>query len=167
MKNTNKAANMVKTNRYFYLSNYYSSENKNNKEDYELFIKLSEISKRLNENKKGLVTSASFSTPSKKWEFQDKTTLFIHIYSEDIEWTENPALFVEDIKNEPLSKKTYISVDLLQQKVNVFTGKETRKINFKEFNDILEHHKFIEVYISKEVLLGKGISADALNFFTK
>lgn len=85
MKNTNKAANMVKTNRYFYLSNYYSSENKNNKEDYELFIKLSEISKRLNENKNGLVTSASFSTTSKKWEFQDKTTLFIHIYSEDIE----------------------------------------------------------------------------------
>ena len=166
MKNTiNNAANMVKTGRYFYLSNYYSSENKNNKEDYELFVSLSNTSKFL--NSKGLVTSASFSTPSKKWEFQDKTTLFVHIYNEDIEWTENPALFVEDIKSEPLGKKTYISVDLFQQKVSIFTGGETREINFKEFNDVLERHKFIEVYFTKEVLLGKGVDASALNFFVK
>lgn len=163
--NKNGAANMVKTSKYFYLSNYYSSENKENKEDYELFVSLSNTSKFL--NSKGLVTSASFSTPSKKWEFQDKTTLFVHIYNENIEWTESPALFVEDIKSEPLGKKTYIAVDLFQQQVSIFTGKETRKINFAEFNDVLEHHKFIEVYFTKEVLLGKGVDASALNFFVK
>ena len=163
--NKNGAANMVKTSKYFYLSNYYSSENKENKEDYELFVSLSNTSKFL--NSKGLVTSASFSTPSKKWEFQDKTTLFVHIYNEDIEWTESPALFVEDIKSEPLGKKTYIAVDLFQQKVNIFTGGEAREINFKEFNDVLERHKFIEVYFTKEVLLGKGVDASALNFFVK
>ena len=156
---------MVKTSKYFYLSNYYSSENKENKEDYELFVSLSNTSKFL--NSKGLVTSASFSTPSKKWEFQDKTTLFVHIYNEDIEWTESPALFVEDIKSEPLGKKAYIAVDLFQQKVSIFTGGEVREINFKEFNDVLEHHKFIEVYFTKEVLLGKGVDASALNFFVK
>ena len=163
--NKNGAANMVKTSKYFYLSNYYSSENKENKEDYELFVSLSNTSKFL--NSKGLVTSASFSTPSKKWEFQDKTTLFVHIYNEDIEWTESPALFVEDIKSEPLGKKTYIAVDLFQQRVSIFTGGEVREINFKEFNDVLEHHKFIEVYFTKEVLLGKGVDASALNFFVK
>jgi hypothetical protein len=163
--NKNGAANMVKTSKYFYLSNYYSSENKENKEDYELFVSLSNTSKFL--NSKGLVTSASFSTPSKKWEFQDKTTLFVHIYNEDIEWTESPALFVEDIKSEPLGKKTYIAVDLFQQKVSIFTGGEVREINFKEFNDVLEHHKFIEVYFTKEVLLGKGINEKSLNFFVK
>lgn len=166
MKNiTNNAANMVKTSRYFYLSNYYSSEDRNKKEDYKLFTSLSNISEFL--NSKGLVTSASFSTPSKKWEFQDKTTLFVHIYNEDIEWTESPALFVEDIKSEPLGKKTYIAVDLFQQKVSIFTGGETREINFKEFNDVLGRHKFIEVYFTKEVLLGKGVDASALNFFVK
>lgn len=163
--NKNGAANMVKTSKYFYLSNYYSSKNKENKEDYELFVSLSNTSKFL--NSKGLVTSASFSTPSKKWEFQDKTTLFVHIYNEDIEWTESPALFVEDIKSEPLGKKTYIAVDLFQQRVSIFTGGEVREINFKEFNDVLEHHKFIEVYFTKEVLLGKGVDASALNFFVK
>lgn len=163
--NKNGAANMVKTSKYFYLSNYYSSENKENKEDYELFVSLSNTSKFL--NSKGLVTSASFSTPSKKWEFQDKTTLFVHIYNEDIEWTESPALFVEDIKSEPLGKKTYIAVDLFQQRVSIFTGGEVREINFKEFNDVLEHHKLIEVYFTKEVLLGKGVDASALNFFVK
>lgn len=163
--NKNGAANMVKTSKYFYLSNYYSSENKENKEDYELFVSLSNTSKFL--NSKGLVTSASFSTPSKKWEFQDKTTLFVHIYNEDIEWTESPALFVEDIKSEPLRKKTYIAVDLFQQRVSIFTGGEVREINFKEFNDVLEHHKFIEVYFTKEVLLGKGVDVSALNFFVK
>ena len=163
--NKNGAANMVKTSKYFYLSNYYSSENKENKEDYELFVSLSNTSKFL--NSKGLVTSASFSTPSKKWEFQDKTTLFVHIYNEDVEWTESPALFIEDIKNEPLGKRAYVSVDLFQQKVSIFTGGEVREINFKEFNDVLEHHKFIEVYFTKEVLLGKGVDASALNFFVK
>lgn len=163
--NKNGAANSVKTSRYFYLSNYYSSEDKNKKEDYKLFTSLSNISEFL--NKKRLVTSASFSLPKKRWDFQSKTTLFIHIYNEDVEWTESPALFIEDIKNEPLGKRTYISVDLFQQKVSVFTGGEVREINFKEFNDVLEHHKFIEVYFTKEVLLGKGVDASALNFFVK
>ncbi len=163
--NKNGAANSVKTSKYFYLSNYHSSENKNNKEDYELFVSLSKTSKFL--NSKGLVTSASFSTPKKRWEFQDKTSLLIHIYSEDIEWEENQALFVEDIKSEPLGKKTYIAVDLFQQRVSIFTGGEVREINFKEFNDVLERHKFIEVYFTKEVLLGKGVDASALNFFVK
>ena len=163
--NKNCSANSVKTGRYFYLSNYYSSEDKNKKEDYKLFTSLSNISEFL--NKKGLVTSASFSIPKKKWDFQDKTTLMVHIYNEDVEWTESPALFIEDIKNEPLGKKTYIAVDLFQQQVSIFTGKETRKINFAEFNDVLEHHKFIEVYFTKEVLLGKGVDASALNFFVK
>lgn len=163
--NKNGAANMVKTSKYFYLSNYYSSENKENKEDYELFVSLSNISEFL--NKKGLVTSASFSIPKKKWDFQDKTTLMVHIYNEDVEWTESPALFIEDIKNEPLGKRAYVSVDLFQQKVSIFTGGEIREINFKEFNDVLEHHKFIEVYFTKEVLLGKGVDASALNFFVK
>lgn len=163
--NKNCAANMVKTSKYFYLSNYYSSEDKNKKEDYKLFTSLSNISEFL--NKKGLVTSASFSIPKKKWDFQDKTTLMVHIYNEDIEWTESPALFVEDIKSEPLGKKAYIAVDLFQQKVSIFTGGETREINFKEFNDVLERHKFIEVYFTKEVLLGKGINEKSLNFFVK
>lgn len=163
--NKNCSANSVKTGRYFYLSNYYSSEDKNKKEDYKLFTSLSNISEFL--NKKGLVTSASFSLPKKRWDFQSKTTLFIHIYNEDVEWTESPALFIEDIKNEPLGKRTYISVDLFQQKVSIFTGGETREINFAEFNDVLEHHKFIEVYFTKEVLLSKGVDASALNFFVK
>ena len=156
---------MVKTSRYFYLSNYYSSEDKNKKEDYKLFTSLSNISEFL--NKKGLVTSASFSIPKKKWDFQDKTTLMVQIYNEDVEWTESPALFIEDIKNEPLGKKTYVGIDLFQQKVSIFTGGETREINFAEFNDVLERHKFIEVYFTKEVLLGKGVDASALNFFVK
>lgn len=163
--NKNCSANSVKTGRYFYLSNYYSSEDKNKKEDYKLFTSLSNISEFL--NKKGLVTSASFSIPKKKWDFQDKTTLMVHIYNEDVEWTESPALFVEDIKSEPLGKKTYIAVDLFQQRVSIFTGGETREINFKEFNDVLERHKFIEVYFTKEVLLGKGINEKSLNFFVK
>lgn len=163
--NKNCSANSVKTGRYFYLSNYYSSEDKNKKEDYKLFTSLSNISEFL--NKKGLVTSASFSIPKKKWDFQDKTTLMVHIYNEDVEWTESPALFIEDIKNEPLGKKTYVGIDLFQQKVSIFTGGETREINFAEFNDVLEHHKFIEVYFTKEVLLGKGVDASALNFFVK
>lgn len=163
--NKNCSANSVKTGRYFYLSNYYSSEDKNKKEDYKLFTSLFNISEFL--NKKGLVTSASFSIPKKKWDFQDKTTLMVHIYNEDVEWTESPALFIEDIKNEPLGKKTYIAVDLFQQKVSIFTGGETREINFKEFNDVLGRHKFIEVYFTKEVLLGKGVDVSALNFFVK
>lgn len=163
--NKNCSANSVKTGRYFYLSNYHSSEDKNKKEDYKLFTSLSNISRWL--NSKGLTTSASFSTPKKRWDFQDKTSLLIHIYNEDVEWEENQALFVEDIKNESLSKKTYIAVDLFQQQVSIFTGKETRKINFAEFNDVLEHHKFIEVYFTKEVLLGKEVDASALNFFVK
>jgi hypothetical protein len=163
--NKNCSANSVKTGRYFYLSNYYSSEDKNKKEDYKLFTSLSNISKWL--NSKGLTTSASFSIPKKKWDFQDKTTLMVHIYNEDVEWTESPALFVEDIKSEPLGKKTYVAVDLFQQKVSIFTGGEVREINFKEFNDVLERHKFIEVYFTKEVLLGKGVDASALNFFVK
>ena len=164
MKNINKAENMVKTNRYFYLSNYYSSENKED-EDYNLFISLSRTSKLL--NSKGLMTSANFSSSDKRWEFQKNTTLLIHFYREDIEWTEMPALFTEDIKSKSLSKLTYIGVDLLLKKVNIFTGDKIREINFKEFKDVISHHKFIEVYLTKDVLTGKGYDSSVINFLTK
>lgn len=166
MNKQNKAANVVKDNKIVFLSNYYVSENKEKGDEYKLFVNLSEFAKLLSRNG-GIVSSAKFSSFSKQCEFNTKNKLFVYFFAENIEWVEHPALFTEEIKNSSFSNKTFIGVDLLLQKVNIYTGGKIREINFKEFKDVLSHHKLIEVYLTKEVILGKGYGRTIFDFLTK
>lgn len=164
--NKNGAANVVKDNKVIFLSNYYVSENEKNVEDYKLFVNLSKFAKLLSKNN-GIISSAKFSSFSKQSEFNSKNKLFVYFCAENIEWVEHPALFSEEIKNNPFGGKTFIGVDLLIKKVTIYTGGKIREINFKEFKDVLSHHKLIEVYLTKEVILGKGYGRTIFNFLTK
>lgn len=166
MNKQNKAANVVKDNKIVFLSNYYVSENKEKGDEYKLFVNLSEFAKLLSRNG-GIISSAKFSSFSKQSEFNSKNKLFVYFCAENIEWVEHPALFSEEVKNSPFGGKTFIGVDLLLKKVNIYTGGKSREINFKEFKDVLSHHKLIEVYLTKEVILGKGYGRTIFNFLTK
>ena len=165
-KPTNCSANVVKDNKIVFLSNYYVSENKEDGDEYKLFVNLSKFAKLLSRSN-GIISSAKFSSFSKQCEFNTKNKLFIYFCSENIEWAEHPALFTEEIKNSSFSSKTFIGVDLLLKKVTIYTGGKIREINFKEFKDVLSHHKLIEVYLTKEVILGKGYGRTIFNFLTK
>jgi len=165
-KSTNCSANVVKDNKIVFLSNYYVSENKEDGDEYKLFVNLSKFAKLLSRSN-GIISSAKFTSFSKQSEFNGKNKLFIYFCAENIEWVEHPALFSEEVKSNPFSGKTFIGVDLLLKKVTIYTGGKSREINFKEFKDVLSHHKLIEVYLTKEVILGKGYGRTIFNFLTK
>lgn len=152
--------------RYINFINYNLTYNEKD-EDYLLQINLDKFCKVL--NSKGIISNSDrFEDIYKRREFEGKVTCHIHICNEDVEMNENSELFVEDMVVKHQTNHIFIGVNLLDKTIfKIDFNKQNKKITIDEFTDIVSKHKFIQIYLTKEIILGKDFGKRIYNLISK
>lgn len=152
--------------RYFNFINYNLTYNEKD-EDYLLQINLDKFCKILN-SKSIISNSDRFEDIYKRREFEGKVTCHIHICNEEVEMNENSELFVEDMVMKHQTNHIFIGVNLLDKTIfKIDFNKQNKKITIDEFTDIVSKHKFIQIYLTKEIILGKDFGKRIYNLISK
>ena len=151
---------------YFNFINYYLTYNEEDN-DYILQINLDKFCKVL--NSKGIISNSDrFKDVYKRREYEGKVTCHIHICNEDVEMNELSELFVEDMVTKHQTNHIFIGVNLLDKTIfKIDFNKQNKKITIDEFTSIVSKHKFIEVYLTKEVIWGKCFGKRIYNLLSK
>lgn len=152
--------------RYINFINYNLTYNEKD-EDYLLQINLDKFCKILN-SKSIISNSDRFEDIYKRREFEGKVTCHIHICNEEVEMNENSELFVEDMVMKHQTNHIFIGVNLLDKTIfKIDFNKQNKKITIDEFTDIVSKHKFIQIYLTKEIILGKDFGKRIYNLISK
>ena len=62
----------------------------------------------------------------------------------------------------------FIGVNLLDKTIfKIDFNKQNKKITIDEFTDIVSKHKFIQIYLTKEIILGKDFGKRIYNLISK
>ena len=135
--------------------------------DYLLQINLFKFFKILN-SKCIISNSDRFEDIYKRREFEGKVTCHIHICNEEVEMNENSELFVEDMVMKHQTNHIFIGVNLLDKTIfKIDFNKQNKKITIDEFTDIVSKHKFVQIYLTKEIILGKDFGKRIYNLISK
>lgn len=152
--------------RYFNFINYSLGYEEDDKDGI-LQINLDKFCKVL--NSKGIISNSDrFKDCYKRREYESKVTCHIHICNEDVEMNELSELFIEDMVMKYKTNHIFIGINLLDNTIFAIDfNKKDKQLTIDEFASMVNKHKFIEVYLTKEVIWGKGFGKRICNLLSK